>query len=91
MSACSIRNNFLYAVKGGPLRVPPRGPGQARRACGLSGPTRRASRSRAQETSSTRTTARTPHQSRGDVLLAANRPAYERSVKSAAPEPGVWR
>jgi len=38
-----IRSNFLYAVKGGPLRVPPRGPGLARRACGLSGPTRRAS------------------------------------------------
>jgi hypothetical protein len=35
-----IRNNFLYAVKGGPLRVPPRGPGPARRACDLSGPTR---------------------------------------------------
>jgi hypothetical protein len=43
------KGNCLYAVKGGPLRVPPRGPGPARRACGLSGPTRRASGPRAED------------------------------------------
>lgn len=36
--------NFLYAVKGGPLARAAARPGPARRACGLSGPTRRASR-----------------------------------------------
>jgi hypothetical protein len=34
--------NFLYAIKGGPLTRAAARPGPARRACGLSGPTRRA-------------------------------------------------
>ena len=49
------RECLLYDFKGGPLRVPPRGTGPARRVCGLSGPTRRASRT-SLEQSSTRST-----------------------------------
>jgi len=41
----------------GLLRAPPRGTGPARRACGLSGPTRRANQNRAQEAGDTKTTA----------------------------------
>jgi len=61
-----------------PLRVQPRGTSPARRACGLSGPTRRASRNRAQETSSTRTTEEGTHRLKTRLLIIA--PWVKKSV-----------
>jgi hypothetical protein len=62
--------------------VPPSGTGPSPRACGLSGPTRRAIQT-AQETSSTRTTRRSAPGPEAFVLLASNRPSHEHGVKSA--------
>ncbi len=66
--------NFLHAVKGGPLRVPPRSPRSARRACGLSGPTRRAIRTAPRKRAAPRRREETSHQSGGGVHIAANHP-----------------